>query len=156
MDSTWDENRTTITKKITTDSKLSFIDTDGNSVGTIDKPATVVEVIVEEELPIIEKILNPVDENIDKTAVTEMTIDTKYFMQTDIIDRKNTATIFNFDYLSYLFFQVNINENIPSFYNAVDSIIEDAEFDNRPEDSAEVAPENEIDNETTALIFNQI
>jgi hypothetical protein len=155
--SSLDDLMPTVTKDmgIPNDKIFSFIDMEGNAVGTLKDTKPDVKITTQEQLPVIEKVLSPVDENINKDPVTEMIIDRKYFMPTDIIDRKSTATVFNFDYLSYLFFQVDINQQLDSFYNAVDYIIENRLFA-RDEDYAEVAPENTLDDETMALVFNQI
>lgn len=150
-DSAWDSSPNTTTK--TTDKNLFLSDYNGNTT-TVKQTDTVVETTKQVEPPVIEKVLPSVDVNVEKVAVTEMTIDPKYFIPT-IVDRKTIAQVFNFDYLSYLFFEVNINENLPSFYDAVDTIIREGRFE-RDEDPGEVTPENTIDTATMKLIFNQI
>jgi len=92
-----------------------------------------------------------------------MTIDGDYFKIAEVSDRKNipfggdSNYTFGFDYLSYLLFEVNIDEKLPSFYTAVETIIENKLF-NRDEDISDipVTVDNDLDDATKQIIFSQI
>jgi len=64
----------------------------------------------------------PVEQTIDKTDVTEMNLASIYLnpIDVEIADRKHEVIkAYSFDYLSYLFFQVDINTYLPQFYSKV-------------------------------------
>jgi hypothetical protein len=113
----------------------------------------------EETPPVVQRTLEPIGVNTDKTAVTEMNIAPRYFMLTGVDNRKIGITKFSFEYLSFLFFETDINQNIPSFYQAIDRIIQDSMF-NREEDSlpnnAVIPEEDVIDDELMKIIFTKI
>jgi hypothetical protein len=150
---TVDSQTSFVTEKIKNEKTLAGVNKEDYAPGN----GATVTITKTKELPVIEKILSPVDANVDKTSVTTKNIEQKYFNFTETEDRKTTATVlvFNFDYLSYLFFEVDIYEELQSFYDAVDYIIDKRLFE-RSEDDGVVAPENVLDEETMHLIFNQI
>ena len=142
-------------KTILTENKFESLTEDGN----YNDAPTIVEIIKEIEPIVIEQILSPIDSGVDKTAVTEIVIADKYFMITNVEDRKRSSGTdkfkFSFEYLSYLFFEININENVPSFYSAIDDIIEDKLFA-RDEDPGVIAEEDIIDYDMIKVIFSKI
>ena len=149
----WDSSANA-TIHINADKNIYLADNSEN-VFTVKQPNTVVETIKQAEVSVTEEILPSVDASAESVRVTKMTTDPKYYMPTNIVDKKPIIPVFNFDFLSYLFFEININENLPSFYDAVDYIIENKSFE-RDEDPGTVAPENIIDPTTMKLIFDQI
>jgi len=112
------------------DDDVNFVDADGNI--TITK--TITTIITEDSDTIIEKTLTTLSDTLDTTAVTDMVILSDYFNLIEVEDRKNADIMaYSFDFLSYLFFQVDINTNLPTFYNKVDYIINEHLFE-RDED----------------------
>ena len=154
-----------LTKTIISNNKFESLIEDGSYSGSYDDGSynsirndTSSTVIIKEETPvIIEQILTPIGGNVDKTAVTDMVIPSKYFNRIiSINDRKHTVIDkFSFEYLSFLFFEVNINESIPNFYTSVSSIIDGKRFV-RDEDYGVVAPEDQLDDDTIQMIFSKI
>jgi hypothetical protein len=77
-----------------------------------------------------------------------ITINTNY--------RKNSIIKYNFDYVSYLLFEVNINRGIEGFYGAIDWIIKNREFEREEDYNENYRVEDELDNDMIGVIFDRL
>jgi len=139
---------------------IGFADVNSNDIfipNKTGKGGTVVKTITEVIEEIVEQKLTAITDLIDKTEVTEMVIDKQNFKTIEVEDRQAGITKFSFEYLAYLFFEVNIEENLPNFYSTIDLIIADRLFD-RDEDPVldELTADDIIDDETKQLILGKI
>lgn len=151
------------------DNKVAVTDVSSNTItsspkfeslsedGSFNDVNTVVQIINPYVNPVDPVILPAINAEVDKTVVTDMNIDDKYFSFISVDDRKSGITQFSFDYLAFLFFESNIEESLPSFYSAIDTIIDNKNW-SRVEDvlDADLPAEDYLDPEITQVIFSKI
>ena len=69
---------------------------------------------------------------------------------------KKGITKYSYDYLSYLFFEDDINRDVSWFYNAVDWIILTKDYEREEDYNENYREEDELDDDVISLIFDKI